>query len=253
MSQLQALIFDLDGTLADTEKDGHRIAFNRAFAEAGLDWEWSPDFYGQLLSVSGGKERIHHYLTHYRPDFTPSVPVDQFVADLHGLKSNYYQQQLAAGKIPLRPGVRRVLQEAKDQGLRLAIATTSSLTSATALIESTLSPKGAAWFEVIAAGDIVPTKKPAPDIYFYLLESMALTAEDCLVFEDSAHGLAAASGAGLKTVITVNDYTQDQDFPEALLVLDHLGEPQQPFTVLAGDGKGQTYFDLALARSLSES
>lgn len=253
MSNLQALIFDLDGTLADTEKVGHRIAFNRAFAEAGLDWEWSSQFYGQLLAVSGGKERIHHYLSHYCPDFTPPVDVDQFVADLHGLKSKFYQQLLTAGNIPLRPGVGRLLKEAKDQGLRLAIATTSSLSSATALLESTLSPEGTAWFEVIAAGDIVPDKKPAPDIYFYLLESMALAAEDCLVFEDSAHGLAAASRAGLPTVITVNDYTQDQDFTEALLVLDHLGEPQKPFTVLAGDSKDQTYLDLALARSLSEA
>lgn len=248
MSELRALIFDLDGTLADTERNGHLVAFNRAFAEAGLDWNWSVSLYGKLLSISGGKERIKHYLSQYRPNFTPPGDWDQFVADLHKAKTKHYQQLLGEEGIPLRPGVRRLLTEAHNQGVRLAIATTSALPNTTALLENALAPAGSAWFEVIAAGDVVPAKKPAPDIYKYVLEAMGLEAQDCLAIEDSPHGLKAALGAGLDTIVTVNDYTRNQDFSEARLVLDHLGDPQQPFTVLAGDADNQTYLDLALAR-----
>jgi HAD superfamily hydrolase (TIGR01509 family) len=252
MSKLQALIFDMDGTMADTERDGHRVAFNRAFAKAGLDWDWSGELYGELLSVSGGKERMRHYVTHYQPDFIPSTDLDEFIADLHVSKSKYYQELLAERSIPLRLGVQRLLTEAQQQGLRLAIATTSSRPNSKALLESTLPPEAVAWFEVVAAGDMVPEKKPAPDIYNYVLQAMDLDPQDCLVFEDSANGLKASSQAGLKAVVTVNGDTQHQDFSEAVLVLDHLGEPQQPFTVLAGEAGNHSYVDVALARYLHE-
>jgi len=253
MSGLAALIFDVDGTLADTERDGHRIAFNRAFAEAALDWHWSVELYGKLLAISGGKERIRFYLQQYCPDFqppyNPTVPEkSEFIADLHAAKTKHYQELLADGAIPLRPGVRRLLDEARTQAVRLAIATTSALPNATALLEQTLDPS---WFEVIAAGDLVPAKKPAPDIYEYVLAKMGLTPGECLVFEDSQHGLQAAHQAGLKTVVTVNDYTQGQDFTDAILLLNHLGEPEQPFTVLAGEVPDDaSYLDMALVRHL---
>lgn len=250
MIRLEALIFDVDGTLADTERDGHRIAFNRAFASGNLDWHWSVELYGKLLAISGGKERIRFYLHQYCPNFQPPANLDEFIADLHAEKTKHYQQLLADGAIPLRPGVRRLLEEARTQDIRLAIATTSALPNATALLEQTLDPS---WFEVIAAGDIVPAKKPAPDIYQYVLEKMGLTAADCLVFEDSQHGLEAASQAGLKTVVTINDYTRDQDFADAILLLNHLGEPEQPFTVIAGNLPEASYLDMALVRRLHSS
>ena len=250
---LQALIFDVDGTLADTERYGHRVAFNRAFTEAGLDWYWSGDFYGELLAIAGGKERIRFYLDQYLPNFRPPRDLEQFIAQLHASKTKHYGQLLAQEPIPLRPGIKRLLLEAKCQGVHLAIATTAALPNVIALLEHSLHPEAPAWFEVIAAGDMVPAKKPAPDIYNYVLDFMGLSAGDCLVFEDSNHGLQAASEAGLKTVVTVNDYTKDQDFADAVLVLDHLGEPEQPCTVLAGDLGEVGYLDLALAESVGKA
>ncbi len=253
MNKLQALIFDVDGTLADTERDGHRVAFNRAFAEVGLDWDWSVTLYGELLEVTGGKERIRFYLNQYRPDFNPSPDLDTFIAKVHAAKTKYYQQLAAEGAIPLRLGVKRLLEEARSQGIRLAIATTASLPNVTALLEQTLGSDSPSWFEVIAAGDIVPAKKPAPDIYQYVLQAMNLDAQDCMAIEDSLQGLEAATQTGLKTVVTVNEYTQNQDFSHAILVLNHLGEPEQPFTVLAGDAGDGSYLDMELVHRLHDN
>ena len=233
--QLEALIFDVDGTLADTELHGHRVAFNKAFAEAGLDWEWSVALYGELLKVTGGKERIRRYIDRYVPGFSVPGDLDAYIAGLHKAKNKLYAAMAEAGEIPLRPGVRRLVQEARGQGLRLAIATTTSMENVEALLVNTLAADAMTWFEVIGAGDMVPAKKPAPDIYHYTLAALGLPAAACLALEDSANGLRSAMAAGVPTLVTVCDYTREDDFSGAALVLDQLGEPGQPLTVLAGD------------------
>lgn len=253
MMSLQALLFDVDGTLADTERDGHRPAFNAAFREFGLDWEWDVSLYGELLSVTGGKERMKHYVDTYRPDYEKPADFDDLVAELHKAKTRHYTAMLAEGKVPMRPGVERLLREAMDAGLRLAIATTTTPENVTALLEHSLGRGSSEWFEVIAAGDIVPAKKPAPDIYLWALEQMKLKPESCLAFEDSENGIRASRGAGLKTLVTVNDYTRDHDFTGAAVVLTDLGEPDAPATALSGAWQGQGYVTLDSLKSLHEA
>lgn len=252
---LQALIFDVDGTLADTERDGHRVAFNLAFAEAGLDWDWSVDLYADLLSVTGGKERIRYYLQRYRPEFRvpDDAGLDAFVADLHARKTRHYLELLESGGIPLRPGVARLLAEARAAGMRLGIATTTTPENVEVLLRTALGDEALEWFEVVAAGDIVPAKKPAPDIYAYALDAMRLSAEDCLALEDSQHGLAAALGAGCRTLVTVNEYTRNQDFSGAWAVTEHLGEPDRPCPVLQGDLGGIGWVTVDGLRRLFEA
>ncbi|ABW28324.1 HAD family hydrolase [Acaryochloris marina] len=242
---LQALIFDVDGTLADTERDGHRVAFNQAFTEAGLGWHWSMEQYGQLLKVAGGKERIRHYIQQYCAEWQPPQDLQGFIADLHAAKNQHYQALLSQSTIPLRPGVERLLRDARAEGIRLAIATTSDLPNVITLLEQTLGKDSLSWFETIAAGDMVSAKKPAPDIYNYALNQLALEPADCLVFEDSQVGCQAACASGCRPIITVNDYTQNQDFAGALLVINHLGNPDQPFTPLAGDSGGAKYLTIS--------
>ncbi|MEO1620167.1 MAG: HAD family hydrolase [Cyanobacteria bacterium J06632_3] len=253
MAELKALIFDVDGTLAETERDGHRPAFNQAFADAQLDWDWSPERYGELLEVSGGKERIRAFVQQSCPDFVlPSQFADltAFIKHLHANKTQYYKQFAKEGRIPLRPGVERLLNEARGKGVRLAIATTTTPANVQALLENTLGAESMNWFEVIAAGDMVPKKKPAPDIFEYALEHLNLPPENCLAFEDTNNGLLSATQIGLKTVVTVNDYTREQDFSKATLVISDLGEPTAPFQVIKGDAHGAAYFNIDVAKAL---
>jgi beta-phosphoglucomutase-like phosphatase (HAD superfamily) len=235
---LKALLFDVDGTLADTERDGHRPAFNAAFREYGLDWDWDVPLYGKLLAVTGGKERMRYYVEQFRADDQRPSDFDDLVVELHKAKTRHYTRMLAEGGIPLRPGVKRLLEEARAEGLILGVATTTTPDNVTALLRHSLAEDGADWFAVIAAGDIVPAKKPAPDIYVWALEKLGLAADECLAFEDSKNGIRASLGARLRTVVTVNDYTRDDDFSGALAILSDLGEPGAPYTRLDRDESG---------------
>lgn len=250
MPKLQALLFDVDGTLADTERDGHRIAFNMAFSDAGLSWDWTVEIYEDLLSVTGGKERMKHFLDKYKPEFEEPEDLESYIADMHKAKTAHYTELLAKGAIPLRPGVERILNEARECGYRLAISTTTTPANVEALLTHTLGEESMDWFEVIAAGDIVPAKKPAPDIYDWALEKMNLKAEDCIAFEDSRNGVLSSLAANLKTIITINDYTKEHDFAGAAIVLDQYGEPGAGFNVIEGDAHGFEYMNMNMIEAL---
>ncbi len=245
---IEALLFDVDGTLADTERDGHRPAFNKAFEEFGLNWQWDVPLYGKLLAVTGGKERIRYFVENFLPDTARPADVDDLVVELHKAKTRHYTAMLAAGGIPMRPGVKRLLIEARQAGVRLAVATTTTPENVSGLLRHSLAEDAEDWFEVVAAGDIVPAKKPAPDIYQWALRELRLDPARCIAFEDSGNGVRASLGAGIRTVVTVNDYTAQDDFSGAAMVLSDLGEPGAPFSVVSGDAQGAEYVDLAFLK-----
>jgi HAD superfamily hydrolase (TIGR01509 family) len=224
MNTIAALIFDVDGTLADTEREGHLPAFNTTFREHGLSWHWSPELYGELLAVTGGKERMRFYAENYDPGFLARPDAEILIRQMHQAKNRHYVALMTSGAIQLRAGVLGLIRLAKASGIRLAIATTTSPENVDALLAATLPPDLQACFEVIGAGDVVTAKKPAPDIYQWVLAQLGLDAGVCLAVEDSENGLRASLGAGLKTVVTLNDYTRGQDFSGAAWVLDSLTE-----------------------------
>ena len=234
---MTALIFDCDGVLADTERHGHLPAFNQTFREFALPAQWSEEEYGAALGIGGGKERMHALLT---PEFVaaaglPTDPEGQAVevAKWHERKTQIYVEMVKAGTLPARPGIARIVSEARAAGWQLAVCSTSAEPAVRAILENAVGADAARDFLVLA-GDVVPAKKPAPDIYLLALERLAIGPGDAIVIEDSRNGLVAANAAGLTTVITVNGYTRDEDFSEAALVVTSLGDlDAEPVEVLA--------------------
>ena len=247
---LEAVLFDVDGTLADTERHGHRVAYNHAFADLGADWAWDESFYGDLLQIEGGTERLRHYLREYEPDFEPSEGRAAFVGAAHRRKNLHYHALLDAGWIPLRPGVQRVIQEVRAAGLRLAIASSSVRANVHALLVNTLGSGAEDWFDAFVTGDDVACKKPDPEIYLRTLERLGLSASACIAIEDSENGCRAALASGLPTVVTLSSYTHSHEFSGAVLVADSLGEPDRPWQIHRGSGTGADYLDLAGLRAL---
>ncbi len=217
--RLKALIFDVDGTLAETE-EAHRAAFNRTFAAHGLGWHWSMDDYRCLLKTTGGKERMHAWQDSL-PDDARRLSDTDIVA-LHREKTAAYGEILAAGELELRPGVAELIDRAREAGLKIAVATTTNLPNVAALTRCCWNAEPEAVFDVIAAGDEVRAKKPAPDVFQLALDRLGLGPGDCIAFEDSLNGLASAIGAGLAVVVTPSVYTDDQDFAAAAMVRSDL-------------------------------
>ncbi len=249
-STLQAIVFDVDGTLAETERHGHRVAYNQAFDDLGADWQWGDSLYNDLLQIEGGAERLDHYLSEYRPEFVADDDRDDFVGQAHARKNVHYRALLEAGEVPLRAGIRRLLEEARAAGLRLAIASSSLRPNVRALIETALGPDAENWFEVIVTGDDVARKKPDPEVYRRVLERLDLPPAAAVAIEDSENGCRAAVACGLPTIVTTSSYTSDHDFSGSLLVVDSLGEPGAPWKVIAGSPDGADHLDLATLRRL---
>ncbi|MDT7928126.1 HAD-IA family hydrolase [Tepidimonas sp.] len=220
---LSALIFDVDGTLADTEH-AHLAAFNAAFAAEGLGWQWDVPLYTELLTVSGGKERIRHYWQQVNGDVRDidGTALDALIDHLHTVKTAAYEQAVRDGSVRLRPGVLELLEQARREGLTLAIATTTSPVNIAALLRTAIGPDWSSYFAVIEDASTAPLKKPHPQVYRQTLQRLGLPAAQCLAFEDSANGLQSALGAGLATIVTPNDFTAHHDFTGALRVLPSL-------------------------------
>lgn len=245
---LRALIWDVDGTLAETERDGHRVAFNRAFEDAGLPWHWDVSTYGELLKVTGGKERLRHWWRRLDPAAAAAPDAAARIAQLHAAKNAHYAALVQRGAVALRPGVQALLAEARAQGVVLAIATTTTEANVTALLRATLGEASPGWFVVIGAGDVVPAKKPAPDIYRWVLERLGLHAGDAVALEDSSNGVAAAHGAGLPAVLTRSLYTAGEDAGPVLADLDGLGGADRPAHGTVAGRPWQGVVDLATLR-----
>ena len=223
MAELKALIFDCDGVLVDTEKDGHRVAFNQAFAKKGYDFEWDAALYGKLLEVAGGKERMRGYFDQYGwPDDTSDK--DALIKDLHKLKTDLFMKIIESGQLPLRPGVKRLVDEAIAENIILAVCSTSNERAVTMVVEKMLGPDRRKKFTILA-GDIASKKKPDPEIYHLAKQQLDLDPRQCMVVEDSRNGLLAAKAAHMPCIVTISSYTADEQFDEADLIVPELGDP----------------------------
>lgn len=251
MSELKAVLFDVDGTLSETERHGHLVAVNQAFRTVGLDWQWSAELYGELLKVTGSTERINHYVATYQPEYKYiNEDLDELIAEIVRHKNANYKRIAESGEIPLRPGVERVLREIHDSDVRMGIATTTTPQNVDALLLGNIGGDVLDWFEVIAAGNIVPDKKPAPDIYTYALEKMGLQAGECLAVEDSENGVRSALAAGIPVLVIESEYSTGHDLSGAELVVDQWGLPDSPMKVLSGDADEHHMISLALMKEL---
>ncbi len=241
MGALKAIFFDQDGVIIDTEKDGHRVAFNETFKAFGYDFQWDVDRYQKLLQISGGKERMRHYF-HEEGLFTElsKSEEDDFIKDLHKKKTEIFISLIEAGKLPLRTGVKRVMMEAMVKGIRLGVCTTANERSANAIAKGMLRDIE---FEFVLAGDVVSKKKPDPEIYLLAREKTGLKPQPCLVIEDSRNGILAAKAANLYVVATTNVYTENEDLSDAEIVVTSLGDPDGGKGVLKKGDNSKLEFD----------
>lgn len=246
--KLEALIFDVDGTLAETE-ELHRQSFNLTFQQFKLDWDWGPDIYAKLLQTTGGKERMIRYVDDYAPD--QRVVLEQLPL-MHKTKTRSYLDLLSRGALKLRPGIERLVYEAQDRDIKLAIATTSTPINVKALLRSTLGEDSPNWF-AISAGDVVTRKKPSPDVYYEALEALDVGPGHAIAFEDSTNGLRAALRAGINVVATPSLYLADEDLAGATAVVSNLGEPDKPLKHIAGAVFPKGYVDIDSLQALLDA
>ena len=252
MSKLKAIIFDVDGTLAATEET-HRQAFNEAFKEFKIPFQWSVSKYIQLLSISGGKERILKFLKTQNFEAPGNENLRDYILKVHQLKSEIYREKLIAGHIGLRDGVERLINEARQNKISMAIATCTSTANVEAVLKNALGEDALSYFDTLVSSDLVADKKPSPAVYQYALANLGLKPENCIVIEDTSNGNRAALAAGIKTVVTTHPLTVDEDFTGASLVIDKLGEPEEHFTVTSGNSLGTNYVNVDLLEKILTS
>jgi len=236
MAAIKGFFFDQDGVIIDTEKDGHRVAFNKTFQAFGFDFQWSIEQYHELLQIGGGKERMHHYLN--TQGFGKEVRLDdedELIKEMHQYKTNVFIQLIEQRQLPLRPGVMRLMKEINERNLVLGICTTSEQRAANAIASRMLENIR---IDFILAGDVVSNKKPAPEIYHLAQQRSSLDSEECVVIEDSRNGVSAAKAAGLHVVATINFYTRNEDLSQADIIVSCLGDSEGEKGELLTEGRG---------------
>lgn len=239
MAEIKALIFDQDGVIIDTERDGHRVAFNKTFKEFGFKVDWDVEYYHELLQIAGGKERMKHHF--HEKGFGVEVKPEEeedLIKRLHKRKTEIFVELIESGQLPLRPGIERVMKEAIDRGLKVGICTTSNEKAAQAVAYKILK---SIKFDFVLAGDIVSKKKPDPEIYLLALKKTGLKPEECIVVEDSRNGVLAAKAAGMNVVTTTNAYTEKEDLSDSDIIVTCLGDPDGQKGTLRQGGEGLEY------------
>jgi HAD superfamily hydrolase (TIGR01509 family) len=223
MAQIKAVLFDQDGVIIDTERDGHRVSFNMTFKEFGFTDEWSVEYYHELLQVAGGKERMkHHWKTKGFSKPLTEEEIDNLVKEMHKRKTALFVELIETGKLPLRPGIHRFMKEAMEAGIQVGVCTTSNEQAAKAITEKILADIK---FDIVLAGDVVKNKKPDPEIYNLALSKLGLKPEEVMVVEDSKNGVKASKAAGIQTIVTTNGYTEKEDVEAGDIIVSCLGDP----------------------------
>ncbi len=250
MGKIKAVFFDQDGVIIDTEKDGHRVSFNMTFKEFGFSDEWGVDYYHELLQIAGGKERMKHHLQ--TKGFSQPVPpekADDLIKDMHKRKTALFVELIETGKLPLRPGIHRFMQEAMQAGLKIGVCTTSNEQAARAITEKILSDIK---FDIVLAGDVVSKKKPDPEIYNRALSKTGLKPDEVIVVEDSKNGVLAAKAAGTHVVVTTNYYTEKEDVRGGDIIVTCLGDPDGEKGRLTKGGPGLKFDGVLRVKQLVE-
>ena len=250
--KLNAVLFDVGGTIAESEEI-HRVSFNEAFKEFGLNWYWDEAIYRELVFIGGGKERIKHYITRAWPEMLKQKNLTKYIESVHKIKGQIYEEFLNDSQLKARPGIIRLLKELKNEKIRLAIVSDTTEENLINLFKKGLGINPIEWFEILAHGGCTIQKKPSPDIYLWTLERLKLPPESCLAIEDAPRGVDSAIDAGLKVLVTPSIYTLEEKFEKSSLLLSHLGEPEEPFNVIKGDAFGHSFVDLDLLKKIHES
>lgn len=250
MNKLKAIIFDVDGTISETETHGHRAAFNRAFSIAGLNIELDIPTYRKYLKTGGGKERLRKLLSDFNPDIN-IFDNEDFIVYLHNLKISIYNEIALSGELSLRPGIKRIIAEASSEGMKLAIASTSNEKSVNILLDVLLGTELKKYFDIILAGEIVKKKKPDPEIYALAVAKLGMMPSECMSIEDSEIGVISSKAAGIRCIVTVSEYNEDDNFEVADLVVESLGEPySKPVKIISNPYKMN--FDYINTGTISE-